>query len=113
MKRLAVLAVLAALALVPGCQGGTTPIKNLLDDPGTYDRKTVRVVGDVGSSLGVLNYGAYQLDDGTGTITVVTQQQGAPRQGAKVAVEGEFRSAYTLGASSAAVIIEAQRKDLK
>ena len=116
MKRTAaVLAVLALLALAVGCKGlgGTTSIKALLDDPGLYDKKTVRVAGDVGSSLGVLNYGAYQLDDGTGTITIVTQSNGAPRQGARVGVEGEFRSAYTLGASSAAVIIEAKRKAIQ
>ena len=116
MKRsVLALAALSLLVLAVGCKGigGTTSVKTLLDDPGLYDKKTVRVAGDVGPSMGLLNYGAYQLDDGTGTITVVTQSNGAPRQGAKVAVEGEFRSAYTLGGSSAAVIIEARRRDLK
>jgi hypothetical protein len=105
---------LLVLVLAAGCKGGgTTPIKTLLDDPGLYDRKTVRVAGDVGPSLGILNFGAYQLDDGTGTITVVTRANGAPRQGARVGVQGEFRSAYTLGVSTAAVIIESERRDLK
>ncbi len=115
MKRTALIWVLASLlALATGCKGGygTTSIKTLLDDPGLYDRKTVRVAGDVGASMGVLGYGAYRLDDGTGALTVVTKLNGAPRQGARVGVEGEFRSAYTLGASSAAVIIESSRRDL-
>jgi hypothetical protein len=117
MKRIPfAIAVVSLLALTAGCKGGlhgTTPIKTLLDDPGLYDRKVVRIAGDVGPSLGILNYGAYQLDDGTGTLTVVTRENGAPRQGARVGVEGEFRSAYTLGVSTAAVLIESQRRTLQ
>jgi hypothetical protein len=102
------LAALAALTLVVGCKGGMS-IKTLLDDPGRYDHKIVRVAGTVGKSVGVLGYGAYQLDDGTGKLTVVTKGGGAPREGAKVGVEGEFRAAYTLGTETAAVLIEKQR----
>lgn len=117
MRRLPyVLAVASLLVLALGCKGGmrgTTSIKTLLDDPGLHDRKVVRVAGEVGPSLGLLNFGAYQLDDGTGTLTVVTRENGAPRQGAKVGVQGEFRSAYTLGASTAAVLIESERRELR
>jgi hypothetical protein len=56
-----------------------------------------------------MGYGAYQIDDGTGTLTVVSQQGGAPREGAKVGVEGEFRSAFTLGDKTAAVLMESKR----
>lgn len=102
-------AVLLATALSSGCKGGVTPIKTLLDDPGRFDHQTVRVAGDVISAVGVLGYGAYQVDDGTGTLTVVTKEGGAPREGAKVGVEGEFRSAFTLGDRTAAVLVEARR----
>ena len=101
-------AALAALALVVGCQGATS-IKTLLDDPGRFDHKTVRIAGTVGHSVGVLGYGAYQLDDGTGKLTVVTKGGGAPREGARVGVEGEFRAAYTLGTETAAVLVETKR----
>ena len=101
---------LLALALA-GCKGRTdvTSIKTLLDDPSRFDHQVVRVAGDVTKSIGVLGYGGYQVDDGTGTITVVTKDNGAPRTGAKVGVEGEFRSAFTLGTESVAVILEQQR----
>lgn len=93
-----------------GCRGGgVTPIKTLLDDPGRFDKQTVRVAGTVGKSVGVMGYGAYQIDDGTGMISVVSQGNGAPREGAQVGVEGEFRSAFTLGAQSVAVIMEQRR----
>jgi len=98
-----------ALALLAGCKGGVTSIKTLLDDPGRFDHQTVRIAGTVGESVGVLGYGAFQLDDGTGMIAVVTKEGGAPRQGAKVGVEGEFRAAFTLGARTAAAVMEKQR----
>lgn len=106
------LAVVGLLALaLTGCKGngGVTSIKTLLDDPGRFDRQIVRIAGTVGKSAGMLGYGAYQVDDGTGTISVVSKVNGAPREGAKVGVEGEFRSAFTLGTSSAAVIMEQRR----
>jgi hypothetical protein len=97
------------LMSLAGCKAGVTPIKTLLDDPGRYDRQTVRIAGTVGSSVGVLGYGAYQVDDGTGTLTVVTKEGGAPREGAKVGAEGEFRAAFTLGTQTAAVLVESRR----
>jgi hypothetical protein len=102
---------LIAIALVAGCKGNTqtTSIKTLLDDPARFDKQTVRVAGTVTRAVGVLGYGAYRVDDGTGSITVVSKGGGAPREGATVGVEGEFRSAFTLGTETAAVIVEKGR----
>src|SRR5262245_28727838 len=83
--------VAAALIGLAGCQG-TTPIRNILDDPSQWDGKTVRVAGHVKSAVGVLGYGVYKVDDGTGSLTVVTEANGAPRDGAEVAVEGTVQS---------------------
>jgi hypothetical protein len=105
-------AAAALLALLAGCKASDLPvtsIKALLDDPGRFDKQTVRIAGDVTRSLGVLGYGAYEVDDGTGSIPVVTKENGAPRTGAKVGVDGEFRAAYTLGPSTAAAIVEKGR----
>jgi len=101
----------AGLVLVAlwGCQGGVTPIKTLLDDPARFDGKLVRVAGDVGPSAGLLGYGAYQVNDGTGTLNVVSQGGGAPREGARVGVEGTFKAVFTLGTQSVAVLMEKQR----
>ena len=105
---LLVLAVLG-IASVAGCKSKVTPIKTLLDDPGRFDGQEVNVAGDVTAAVGVLGYGAYRLNDGTGTILVVTKNAGAPREGAKVGVTGTFRSAFTLGTETAAVIQETTR----
>ena len=105
-----VLATLGVL-LLSACPG-TTPIKQLLDDPGRFDGKTVRIAGEVTESAGVLGFGGYQVNDGTGTLTVVNETgSGNPRVGAKVGVEGTFRSAFTLGTRSVAVLMEKRRKN--
>ena len=89
----------------------TKPIKELLDDPGRFDGKSVNIAGEVTQAAGVLGVGAYQVNDGTGTLTVVNETgSGTPRVGAKVGVEGTFRSAFTLGSRSIAVLVEKQRK---
>lgn len=106
MKVFAALTVVA-LASCPG----TTPIKTLLDDPGQYDGKSVRIAGEVTRSVSLLGYGGYQVDDGTGTLTVVVEGSGAtPRVGAEVGVEGTFRNAFTLGPVTAAVLVEKRHK---
>lgn len=99
----------AGLALLLGCPGAK-PIRELLDDPSRFDGKTVRIAGQVKEAAGALGYGGYQVDDGTGTLTVVSQGGGAPRIGARVGVEGTFRAAFTLGNQSVAVLMETKRK---
>ena len=75
-----------ALFLLAACRG-TVPIRDLLDDPGRYDGERVRVEGRVtGFSFGALGRGAFQVDDGTGTLPVVTQTGGSPREGARVGI---------------------------
>ncbi len=104
--------LVAALGIVvfAACPG-TKDIKELLDDPAKYEGQTVRIAGDVTQSVGALGYGGYQVNDGTGTITVIIQGGGAtPRVGAKVGVEGTFQSAFTFGATTVAALIEKERK---
>ena len=102
-------AVALLMAGLVGCKSNVTSIKTLLDDPARFDKQTVRIAGDVEEAAGLMGYGGYRVNDGTGTIAVVTDTNGAPRTGAKVGVEGEFRSAFTLGTTSVAVIMEKQR----
>lgn len=113
VSRICGLTLLAAvLALSVGCRGGVIPIRELLADPGAYDRHEVTVEGSVSEAVGVLGYGAYEIDDGSGKLMVVTRESGAPRTGTRIGVRGEFRSAYTVGDLTGAVLIERQRRVL-
>ena len=99
---------LVALVALPGCKG-TTPIKELLDDPSRFKDQTVRISGNVTSSIGALGAGVYQVDDGTGKIHVVAKSGGVPREGAKVGVEGKVEQGFTLGTQSLTVLVEEKR----
>lgn len=108
-RRLVSVALALLLAAVAGCKGAT-PIHDLLSNAAGYDGKTVQVAGDVKNAAGVLGHGVYQVDDGTGTITVVTEKGGVPTQGSKVGVRGTFHSAFTVGTDVVAVIVERDRQ---
>ena len=111
-RSLLLLAATLLVSALAGCKASniqTTPIRTLLDDPSRFDKQTVRIAGTVTRSLGILGYGAYEVEDGTGKIPVATQSNGAPRVGAKVGVEGEFRSAFTIGTTTMAAIVEKRR----
>jgi hypothetical protein len=101
--------LLGALVCVGGCATAVVPIQTLLDDPARFDGQSVRIVGDVESAIGALGLGTYEMNDGTGTLRVVSESGGAPREGAHVGVEGTFRSAYTLGVEALSVLVEKQR----
>jgi len=107
---LLVLSLLAVSFLAVGCTEKTIPIGDLAKNSAGYDGKTVQVSGTVKSAAGALGYGVYQVDDGTGTIMVVTESGGAPAQGAKIGVRGIFHSAFTIGTDVVAVIVEKERR---
>ncbi len=102
--------ILAAslLLLLTGCKGAT-PIRKLLDDPSHYDGLTIQIAGEVTQSIGLLGKGAYQVDDGTGRLLVISKAGGAPREGAKVGVKGVFKAAFTFQTETAAVLMESER----
>jgi hypothetical protein len=105
---LAKLLSLIAVLLTAGC-AGVTPIRDLLNDPSHYDGKTVRIQGNVKGAVGGLGVGAYEVNDNTGTLTVVTDQESPPRTGSKVGVKGKFQALLSLGFKSLAVLREESR----
>jgi hypothetical protein len=77
-----------------GCEQKT--IHQILVDPHRYASQEVGVAGKVVRSYSVLEHGAYEVDDGTGTLWVISNT-GVPREGARVAVKGTVRDAFSLG----------------
>lgn len=99
--------VLAGL-LFAGCRA-TVPIGQLTSDPHEFDGRKVKVEGEVTGAAGALGRGAYVVDDGTGSLVVVSEERGVPRAGSRVAVTGWFRSLLTVGSLGAAVLLERDR----
>jgi hypothetical protein len=103
-----------ALALVGGCALSSHPrIADLKYNPGRYQNRSVTVDGVVTSSWGVplLPLKLYKVDDGTGEVTVVSQNGRVPGKGAHVRVRGRVEQFATFGGQS--VGLHLQQEDLK
>jgi hypothetical protein len=94
-RRLILLPVLLAAVLGLTACPSQTNIGKINADPDRYMDKEVGIVGRVTDSYGVpFVGGAYELDDGTGKIWVVTQK-GTPSKGARVGVKGRVYTGAT------------------
>lgn len=88
-------ALIAVFALsATGC--ATTTVAKLMAEPNRYRNNDARLSGDVTESVSLLGHGAYKLDDGTGTIWIVSRR-GVPRKGARVEVKGEVKDVVDIG----------------
>ena len=104
-KRLvATSAILAAVFLFTACPQQTT-ISKINADPGRYRNKEVGIAGTVKDSYGVLGNGAYELDDGTGRIWVVTTR-GGPSRGSRVGAKGKIYTGFSFGGRSFGTVLE-------
>jgi hypothetical protein len=80
-------------------------ISKINADPGRYRDKDVTVAGTVTDSYGLLNYGVYEIDDGTGRLLVVTRS-GAPARGSKVGAKGRVYTGASYGGRSFGTVLE-------
>src|SRR5437016_1356445 len=74
-------------------------IADLQRHPGRYQDRTVSVSGVVTSSWGLplVPFRFYKLDDGTGEVTVVSQNLRMPARGKRVRVRGRVDDLAILG----------------
>lgn len=92
---LAPLFLLAFALLLSACN--QTKISAINSDPAKYSAKDVTVAGQVVTSFGVQNQGAFELDDGTGRLWVWSAGFGVPSKGARVAVTGRVQAGVAIG----------------
>ncbi|HVQ39346.1 MAG TPA: hypothetical protein VMS31_17535 [Pyrinomonadaceae bacterium] len=105
IKRLgAVALILTAVCLFTACPSQTT-ISKINADPSRYRDKEVAIVGTVRDSYGVLGNGAYEIDDGTGRIWVVTRR-GVPSRGARVGAKGRVHTGFSFGGRNYGTVLE-------
>ncbi len=104
-RKYVLLALMLSLALFAAACEKTT-INKINADPDRYRNKEVGVVGTVTDSYGIpFVGGAYEIDDGTGKIWVVSKS-GAPRKGSRVGAKGRVHSGLTFGGRSFGTVIE-------
>src|SRR5437870_6023144 len=108
-KAVVLFTLFAALALLVGCPQGTT-VADINRNPGRYYNKEVAVSGNVVSSFGLLGTGGYELDDGTGTIWVISQGYGIPGKGAHIRVAGTIIQGANVGGRSIGLALRETRR---
>jgi hypothetical protein len=105
------LSVIASVLILTACPSETNVAK-INADPGKYRDKEVAIVGRVTDSYGALGNGAYEVDDGTGKIWVITRR-GVPSRGAQVGVKGRVHSGINFGGRSYGTVIEETDRSAK
>ena len=88
-----------------------TSISNIEANPSKYYGKDVAVAGRVTNSFGVaILGGVYKLDDGTGSIWVLTNRS-VPSKGAQVGVKGQVQEGLSFsGRNYGLGLIEDERR---
>jgi hypothetical protein len=107
-------AALLAVVLLAGCAARTVRISELKNRPGKYDDKTIAVNGTVTSSWSVplIPYQFYNVDDGSGEISVLSRAGRAPSKGAQVKVKGRLNDIASFGGRSVGLHIEERDRDI-
>lgn len=102
MNRSARLIGAALFAVVTAACASGASVGQLKTNPGRYVDKNVTVHGTVTSSWGIplVPLKMYQVDDGTGEILVVTDDDRIPSRGARVRVTGKVSEFAVFGGRS-------------
>ena len=99
-KRLAVVsAVFMSMLLLAGCPP-TLKVADIEKDPGRYMNKEITVHGKVSNSYGALGMGMFQVNDGTGSLWVLSERFGVPGQGGTVTVTGTLMQTASFAGKS-------------
>ena len=104
VRLLTALPLLSVGLILAGCPPHTT-IANINRDPGHYAGKDITLAGRASNSFGALGTGVFQLDDGTGSMWVYSQNYGVPSDGAKVSVTGRVEQGFNFGGRNFAIIL--------
>lgn len=91
-----IVVLLAGALLLAACPKRVS-IAELQANPSKYNNKDIAVAGVVRDSYGVnipgtpIRGGAYKIDDGTGTLWIITEDV-VPNKGAEIGVKGRIGS---------------------
>jgi hypothetical protein len=114
--RIAGITLLAAITLIAAGCPQRRSIGEIEANPSRYNDKSVAIAGIVKTSYGVSipvireGGGIYKVDDGTGSIWVISQE-GVPTRDTQVLVKGKIRNGVTYnGRNYGLVLMEDSRK---
>jgi hypothetical protein len=101
-KKILVGLSLAIGLAVSGCAARAANIGEVKVNPGRYLDRSISITGVVTESWSIplVPYKLYKVDDGTGEITVLSNNDRTPSKGVRVRVKGKLSEVATLGGRS-------------
>jgi len=101
MKKALAVVILSVL-VAAGCAARGVRVAELKDQPTKYATKSVSVTGVVTSSWGIplMPFQLYNVDDGSGEITVLSRSGRTPARGTRVQVKGKVNELAVFGGRS-------------
>lgn len=113
MKHTLAVVILTAL-VAAGCAARSVRVAELKDQPTRYVDKSVSVTGVVTSSWGIplVPFQLYNIDDGSGEITVVSQNSRTPARGTRVQVRGKVTEVAVFGGRSLGLHLQEEDRDI-
>ena len=115
MRYTRIVAALLIAASLAACSLGTKRIGEIRQFPGKYDDRSVSIEGQVTSSwsLPFVPLRMYQVDDGTGQMTVLAEGSRVPTRGAHVRVRGKLSEFGTFGDKSVGLHLRQESVDIR
>ena len=105
---------LLAVFLISGCAARGVRIAELKDRPARYENKSVTITGTVTRAWGIplVPFQLYNVDDGSGVITVVSSSDRTPRTGNRVKVKGRVNEIAVVGGRSIGLHLQEQDRKI-
>jgi hypothetical protein len=115
LTRLGLVAALSALVSACGLGLRNPNISELKNNPGRYQDRTVNIDGVVTSSWGVplVPFRMYKVDDGTGEVTVLSNNMRTPTRGARVQVKGKVNEVAVFGGQALGLHLREEKLDIR
>jgi hypothetical protein len=111
---LCIFAICVVLMMIPTLASCSKTIKisDITGNLSQYNGKSVSINGYVGNTLwnALTGRGAYQVDDGSANIWVVTSKE-PPVKGVKVSIQGTVSPAFTLGDTNLGTVINETKRN--
>jgi RPA family protein len=80
-------------------------VSDILSEPRKYEGKLVHIAGTVTETFSIYRAGYFRVDDGSGSMVVVSTQI-SPRRGQHIDARGTLEQAYTIGNNQMVVLVE-------
>ena len=114
MKKTLAVVILSVL-VAAGCAARGVRVAELKDQPTKYATKSVSVTGVVTSSWGIplMPFQLYNVDDGSGEITVLSRSGRTPARGTRVQVKGKVNELAVFGGRSIGLHLQEENRKIK